>query len=343
MTNAVQHGGALDRAIARFGGDRSDWLDLSTGINPVPYPLSDIPAELWRRLPDEALQADCLEAARLYFDVPDGAVIVAAPGSQAVIQHLDALFQLGDTLIVGPTYGEYANRPAPGGHAMREVGAVPADFSEARNVIACHPNNPDGRLLDKERVADLLRQGQPSGGTLIVDEAFADTVPQDSMTDMAGAPGLVVMRSFGKFFGLAGLRLGFAIGCADDMRALASRLGPWAVSGPALWIGAQAMRDAAWIAETRARLKHDAARLSALLQDAGLVLVGGTDLFVLARHDRAVAIAEGLARRHILVRAFDYDASWLRFGLPADDTNFARLAGALAEITESLKELAAPA
>lgn len=318
----IRHGGALDAAIARHGGTRADWLDLSTGINPVGYPVPEIPAEAWARLPDQHLMDECLAAARSYYGVPDGAGILAAPGTQAVIQWLPVLFNYLDRAsVVSPTYGEYEKVLSAAGVNVDTPDILP---ESANLLIIGQPNNPDGRLWPMD---DIL--GADARMT-IVDEAFADVAPGHSLVPRAGPPGLMVLRSFGKFFGLAGLRLGFAIGDPDVIESLRAMLGPWSVPGPALHLAARALADEAWVAETRARLARDRARLEMLLEGAGFRVVGGTDLFVLAGHPEAGAIAEKLAARRILVRPFDAHPVWLRFGLPGTEADFARLENGLA-------------
>lgn len=327
----IPHGGALDRAMAQYGGSRADWLDLSTGINPVAWPVPDIDAEVWQRLPDDALVQDCLDAARAYYRVPDEAGIVAAPGTQAIIQWLPVLFNYLDrATVVSPTYGEYAHVFHAVGVGVETPGHLPEDAGNPMLVVG-QPNNPDGRTWPVERLAALAR-GEGGVRMTIVDEAFADVTPDHSMVPHAGGPGLTVLRSFGKFFGLAGVRLGFAIGDRDVMAALGQMIGPWAVPGPALAIGAKAMRDTGWIASTRARLADDSARLAGLLERSGLRVAGRTDLFVLAEHDAAAEVADALASHRILVRTFDYEPRWLRFGLPGKEQEFAVLDSVLAAV-----------
>jgi cobalamin biosynthetic protein CobC len=332
LRSSIRHGGALDAAVARHGGRRADWLDLSTGINPVAYPVPDVPAAVWQALPDAKALQDCLDAARLYYRVPDAAGIVAAPGTQAIIQRLGEAMLRGPVLIVGPTYGEYAAQFASAGHQIEMVGTLDDCLEHPGHVVACHPNNPDGRLVVAGQVQALLRQKAEHGWQVVVDEAFSDCAPERSVIQMAGAANLIILKSFGKFFGLAGLRLGFMIGPRATVDQMARTLGPWAVSGPALSIGAAALSDSDWITATRARLARDRLRLGSMLVDAGLTLIGATDLFVLVSHRKAAQIEVELARRHILVRGFDVYPDRLRFGLPADDRGFARLAAALTSV-----------
>ncbi len=306
------HGGGLDAAVARHGGTRGDWLDLSTGINPVPYPAADLPPGAWASLPDTAATARIETAARRFWRVPDAAAVLAAPGASALIARLPALLPPGGVEIAEPTYNEHAAAFAAAGW---QVGGT-----DAR--VAVHPNNPDGRRWPEA----ALRDGDPR--LLVIDESFADTDPGDSRIALATRPGALILKSFGKFWGLAGLRLGFAIGDPALVARLAAALGPWPVSGPALEIGARALEDGTWAATTRGRLAAEADRLDRLMTAAGARVAGGTTLFRLYRVDDAAAWQTGLARHRVWSRIFPYSGTWLRLGLPHPD-RWAQLESAL--------------
>ena len=195
--------------------------------------------------------------------------------------------------------------------------------------MVVNPNNPDGRRHPPEQLLELRQRLSTQGGMLVVDEAFGDMEPDQALAPQAGvAPGLVVFRSFGKFFGLAGLRLGFVLGEAPLLADFADWLGPWSVSGPALTIATGLMGGDG--ESIRRSILARKAGLDAALQGAGLAVVGGTALFSLVEHPQAGDLHEWLCRRHILVRSFDYDRRWLRFGLAADSGADARLSEALA-------------
>ena len=293
------HGGGLDAAVARYGGRRTDWVDLSTGINPVPYPLPDLPAEAWTALPDAAAADRLSQAARRFWRVPEAAALLAAPGASALIARLPALRPAGSVAIPGPTYNEHEA-------AFRAAGWRVGDGTDAMVVV--HPNNPDGRTW---RASDLALP------FCVIDESFCDVMPEASLIAEAARPGRIVLKSFGKFWGLAGLRLGFAIGAPDLIAGLSERLGPWPVSGPALAVGAAALSDPAWAAATRARLAEDASRLDHLLTARGAAIEGGTPLFRLYRVDDAAAWQDRLARGRVWSRIFPWSAHLLRLGLPA--------------------------
>ncbi len=312
-----EHGGNLDAAIRRFGGEAADWLDLSTGINPVPYPLPPLPSDLWTRLPDAGAFAAAERAARRFWTVPDGAEVVVAPGASALIAAMPDLVGEGTVEILSPTYNEHAAAFAARGRPVREV-AEPGPGPVGLRVVV-HPNNPDGRRFGPEVLTQTA--------LAVVDESFAD-VTETTFVRHTAAPGCVVLKSFGKFWGLAGLRLGFAICAPEHARVLRARLGPWAASGLALTVATQALADTAWAERTRTRLARDAARLDAIMGVGRLV--GGCDLFRLYQLDDAAALRDRLARHRIWSRTFGYDPRWLRLGLPADDAGFERIAEAVA-------------
>ncbi|MEG3618899.1 threonine-phosphate decarboxylase CobD [Magnetovibrio sp. PR-2] len=326
----VLHGGDPKAAEARFGVPKQGWVDLSTGINPKPYPLGDIPAEVFARLPFKSELDDLLAAARKAYGVPDEAGIVASAGTQALIQLAPTLFDPGDVTIMGPTYGEHAPAWRGAGHNVVEVGSICAQAAEPSPFgVSVHPNNPTGRLQAVDGLVAMAGELFDRGGALVVDEAFIDVVPDLSITPHAGCDGLIVLRSFGKFYGLAGLRLGFAITTPDLAERLNEKIGPWAVSGPALYAGTKALSDPSWADQTRKDLSVAMTQLNKMLTHAGLRYVGGTDLFTLVEHEDAQAIYEKLGRAGILVRPFDYNTHWLRFGLPGTQEHWQRLEAAL--------------
>lgn len=318
---ARDHGGDLGRAIAVYGGAPGEWLDLSTGINPRAWPISPLPAAAWQRLPDADAVAALLAAARAAFCVPAEAGIVAAPGASALIRLMPRLAAAASVAIPGPTYNEHAAAFAAEGWRVADR---PGPGVTAAVIV--NPNNPDGRLWGRSDLG-LLAEALD---LLVIDESFMDPTPEHSITPAAGRDGLVVLRSFGKFWGLAGLRLGFAIGAPETTDRLAAMLGPWAVSGPAIEIGRRALADTGWAAAERARLAADAARLAALGESAGWREVGGTALFRTFETPDAAAARDRLAAARIWSRAFPWSPTWLRLGLPGDEAGWTRLAAALA-------------
>lgn len=332
MSGTVFHGGGLGAAMARHGGKAEDWIDLSTGISPVGYPFEAPDGALWQRLPDEALEDLCREAARAAYGAGEGTHISLAPGSQTHIQLLPLLFKPQDVAIVGFTYQEHGHCWQRAGHQVFVCDGLESAEATARIVIVVNPNNPDGAKHDPQALLALQRRLRARGGLLVVDEAFGDVVPELSVASAACAEGLVVLRSFGKFFGLAGLRLGFAL-CGPQLgERLDGLIGPWAVSGPALEIGASALADRKWQARARRRIGELRSLLSQTLTKNGLEETGGTPLFAFVIHPQAESIAGLLAVRHILVRPFPAKKDWLRLGLPASRPQSRRIEKALTEV-----------
>ncbi len=321
----IEHGGDLEALGHRYPQAPRPWIDLSTGINPVPYPIGILPAEGWSRLPSRAAEEALLAAAARRYRVGSGATIVAAPGTQALIQLLPRLQPRSRVAILGRTYAEHALCWRREGHEVSVVADLAATEG-ADVVVLVNPDNPTGRLVP----ADALRAVKAA--LLVVDEAFVDFLP--AQASLAGAlPGnAVILRSFGKTYGLAGVRLGFAIAAPTLVQRLRGALGPWAVSGPALEIGRQALADDAWLDAAGRRLSTHSERLDTLLKAAGCRVLGGTILFRLAEHGEASRVADALARHGIHVRRFADRPTLLRFGLPANDEGFARLASALQDL-----------
>lgn len=310
------HGGGLDAAVARFGGNKDDWIDLSTGITPWPYPIPEIPDRAWHNLPDSAAMQRLLSAARRFWSVPDGADIVAAPGVSALIVQLPALCRDRSVAIAKPTYNEHEAAFAAAGYAISQAGAA---------QVFVHPNNPDGRRFNAVEIMATHRD------LTVIDESFCDCAPDASLIGLAEQQGVVVLKGLGKFWGLAGMRLGFAIARPDSIAALRERLGPWAVSGPALHIGATALEDHDWAAANRQRLRRAAKKLDGIATGAGLSLVGGTDLFRLYACFNSDTVYRKLAAERILTRTFPYSETWIRLGLPGGAPEWQRLSRVLGE------------
>jgi cobalamin biosynthetic protein CobC len=326
----MKHGGDLTQAMAQYGGAPQAWLDLSTGINPRPWPIpATLPDTTWQRLPSRADQDALIAAARLAYKLPAGVEIAAASGTQALIQWLPHLTGPGAVAIMGPTYSEHATAWSNAGHEVIALTTLDHLPDHARYAVIVNPNNPDGRLLGQVALGHLAARLQERGGWLVIDEAFADLDPGCSAVALCRDLPVLILRSFGKFYGLAGLRLGFAIGPPAMIGRVAEALGLWPCSGPALAIGRAALLDQEWAARTRETLKSQADRLDNVLAASGFAIVGGTTLFRLVRHSNAEARHQALAERHIWCRTFEWADDLLRFGLPGDDAAFGRLATAL--------------
>jgi cobalamin biosynthetic protein CobC len=322
------HGGALEVARRLAPNAPEPWIDLSTGINPHAYPMPDLEPEAWSRLPESGALARLEAAAALRYGAA-AASVVAGPGSQALIQALSHLLPRGAVGALGPTYSGFASAFAPAGASVVEVKQI-EELQSVDVAIVVKPNNPNGRITPRAALLDLHEHLTRRGGVLIVDEAFADfDAENESLASSLPASKAVVLRSFGKAYGLAGLRLGFALASPDIVSSLRSALGPWPVSGPAIAIGVGALADSDWLEATRSRLSSDAARLDALLHGAGWRIIGGTHLYRLAAHADARAAFKQLLTEGILTRPFAQAADWLRFGIPGDENAWERLATAL--------------
>jgi cobalamin biosynthesis protein CobC len=335
LDHPLVHGGELAAAQRLFTDAPKPFIDLSTGINPYSYPLPQLSPDLFTRLPDPEVLAAVATIAAQRYGAPSPAHVVPAPGTQLLLPRVAALVDPGSAAILAPTYSEHARAAALAGHRVTEITSLDA-AREAMLVVVTNPNNPDGRLFDKNELIALSKQLASRGGLLVVDEAFMDVGPPDaSLAGEVGRNAIVVLRSFGKFFGLAGVRLGFALAAPPLATRLAATLGPWAVSGPALMLGARALADSAWIEQSRKRLTAAADRLKAVLLNAGLEIIGGTALFQLARVPVASDLFHHLGRAGILVRSFPEHPLWLRFGLPGTEAAWARLQIAMAAYADT--------
>lgn len=323
------HGGDLDAARRLFPGAPEPFLDLSTGINPNPYPIPELPPEKFARLPDRNSLARLSSCAAAFYGAPSESNVVPAPGTQILVSLIAAVAKPGRAAVLGPTYAEHARAAAASGYDVASVGSLD-DLGGADLAVVVNPNNPDGRIVSSEDLRALASELRKHGGTLVVDEAFMEVGPlEESFAPYVEETNVFVLRSFGKFFGLAGLRLGFALAASEKAARLRAGLGPWPVSGPALAIGSQALSDAQWIERTCQALGQAAQRLDPLLAGAGLEPVGGTPLFRLVRSADAPRIFERLGRAGILVRRFEHEPAWLRFGIPGIEQDRQRLEAAL--------------
>lgn len=326
----VFHGGGLAAAMATYGGSAEDWLDLSTGINPEMAELPEIPVRAWNRLPDRDLELAVRQAAAEWYAGDRQHLPLPVPGTQALIQLLPKRVPAKRPVaILGPTYGEYAHCFRRAGLIVEDIADLDALRADHGALIVVNPNNPTGRTFGRDALIALAVRMRAQGGHLHVDEAFGDSQRSASIAAYAAeTDGVTVSRSFGKFFGLAGVRLGFVFAVPTTLEAIAADLGPWSVSGPALHIAHHLLRRD--ISGFASRIGARANALEAVLEGAGLTILGGTDLFKLVRHSEAQRLYEHLARSHILVRRFDYAGDWLRIGLAPDEDGDRRLADAIA-------------
>lgn len=348
ILQSPSHGGAIDAAAEKYGIAAPDWLDLSTGINATAWPIAAIDAIHWQRLP-LASELDALkQAAADYYGISHPNQIACAPGTQALIQTIPFWFADQDRTatvhIIGPTYAEHALGWKRAGFRTETVTTTPenrvsnmADILQSPGgrddiVILVNPNNPDGGLIDQTTLTELAQLATEHGKWLLIDEAFMDCSPEYSICRQSHKfERMIVLRSFGKFFGLAGLRLGCAVMPPELAAALTDRIGPWAIAGPALTIARAAFEDLVWQTDMRHQLSIDANRLDNLIASlTDLERVGGTILFRLYHGKNAAKLAHHLGTQGILVRLFDDHADRIRFGLPGTEKDWIRLEKALA-------------
>jgi len=332
----LEHGGRLNDAAERWGIPRSGWLDLSTGINPVGWPVPVLPAEVWQRLPeaDDGLE----DIIREWSGASPAAACVPVPGTQAAIMALPRLRKPCRVGIPVPGYREHGHRWRHAGHRIIPVGAeqTRGGFSGCDDrwldqldvLVWINPNNPTGEIVPPSTLLRWQQRLQKRGGWLVVDEAFMDATPAFSLCTHAGRPGLIVLRSLGKFFGLAGVRAGFVLADNQIAERLRQMLGPWGLSGPARYVMGKALTDEGWQRETRTSLQRNAGSLREVLQKAGLTPMGGSALFQTVRTDNPKILADQLAAQAVLVRVFD-QPGMLRFGVTADEMQLRRLTEAL--------------
>lgn len=324
----LEHGGQIRLAAARYGIPVADWLDLSTGINPVPFVPPPIPLSAWQRLPQE--QDGLLDAAAAYYGTTN---LLAVAGSQAAIQALPRLRAGSRVGVLQPGYAEHAHAWRSAGHDV--VGLAAHDIAAALDrldvLVLMQPNNPTGALFMPEQLHAWHTSLVARNGWLVVDEAFVEATAQASVAQAKMPAGLIVLRSLGKYFGLAGARTGFALAQPELLARMRAVLGPWSVSGPARFVAQAALLDRDWQLATRTRLQQDGVRLARLLHDAQLPPAGGCGLFQWVVSDLAEALHTRLAQRGILTRLFAQPRA-LRFGLPGTEAEWARLQSALAAI-----------
>jgi cobalamin biosynthetic protein CobC len=324
------HGGDLGAARKLFPNALEPFLDLSAGINPHPFPFAELRPDIFSKLPQPDELAALLALAAEAYGAPSPAYVAAGPGSQVLVAQTAFLLARGRAAVLAPTYAEHGRAAELAGHnvvAATDLGQL----VDSRIAIVVNPNNPDGRLTPKDSLLALADRLRRRGGLLLVDEAFMEVGPEGaSLADHVEEGNIVVLRSFGKFYGLAGLRLSFALAAPEIAARIGIGLGPWPVSSAALAIGAQALAATEWQAQTRKRLIEAALRLDACLVKAGLEVIGGTSLFRLVRSRDAAAVFQTLGEAGIMVRRFAEQPTWLRFGLPGAESEWKRLERALA-------------
>lgn len=324
----LEHGGQLLKAAQYYGIPPEDWLDLSTGINPLPYTPPVIPLEVWQRLPQA--QDGLLQAAARFYGSEN---LLPMAGSQTAIQLLPRLRKHARVGVLNPAYAEHAHAWRSNGHEVIDLS--PADIEKLPDqldvLILVQPNNPTGHLFSLEQMQKWHEELRTRLGWLIIDEAFIEAAGQPSMVQREMPEGLIILRSLGKFFGLAGARVGFVFAQSAFLHIMQEALGPWNISAPSRFVATAALKDQHWQETTHIRLKQDGLRLAKMLQQANLPPAGGCSLFQWICHEQAALIHAKLAQRGILTRLLNHPHS-LRLGLPGLEPEWQRLEIALTEI-----------
>ena len=329
-----EHGGRLVQAARTWGIPADQWLDLSTGISPFSWPVPDIPASVWQRLPEE--DDGLADVVRQWAGAPAASGCLPVAGSQAAIQQLPQLYPAGRVGIPVPGYREHGYWWHRAGHevvpiSLASMGSDDVWLDSLNALVWINPNNPTGLALPAEQLMRWHQRLQVRGGTLIVDEAFIAPGSRESLAVFADKPGLVVLRSLGKFFGLAGVRAGAVLGEPALVAALGSQLGPWALSGPARYVMKQALQDVAWQQRAQDCLREASDRLARLLSSQGFGDSAGTHLFRYFEHPQAALLHQTLAQQGVLVRLFENPPA-IRLGLPGSELEWQRLERALGQI-----------
>ena len=332
--SGLKHGGRIKAAAEKYNIPEEDWLDLSTGLNPNGWSVSNVPASIWQTLPEDN---DGLQTAACEYYGCDYCLPVS--GSQAAIQIFPSLRSFSKVGVISPTYAEHEYNWKQAGHDVVQISLADVEnkINELDVLVVINPNNPTGEIVSSEKLLKWHQQLSTKGGWLIVDEAFMDVTPENSLLPTGIKPGLIVLRSLGKFFGLAGIRSGFVITDKELLQRLADKLGPWSLSGPSRYIAKQALQDKSWHEKSVKELKQASERLKELLTENDLAPEGGTALFQWLSHAHANELFEAFAHQGILVRYFEEGMPTLRFGLPANEEQWQRLNNAL-NLLSSLKE-----
>lgn len=335
----VEHGGELARAVQTYGIERAKWIDLSTGVNPNGFEIKGLPQSCFHRLPEHSDLAALEVIARDAYGVRENTALIAAPGSEFLIHALPQIRNSSRVAVLSPTFSSHEAAWRRYGHEVRLIDDLSA-LGDETVVVVVNPNNPDGRVIKPGKLKSLAQKLEERGGLLVIDEAFADIDPGVSFVPIHDRDNVVVLRSIGKFYGVAGVRLGFAVGANRHLEGLRTILGAWAVSGPAIEVGAQVLSDKSWAQTTRAVLNRQSVQHQQIFSSMGVKVIGGTTLFHLIEMNDARTLHVELAKRGVWTRVFDYDPRWMRLGLCKSQNQLSRFASLLEEALRSV-ELAA--
>lgn len=326
----IKHGGRIKDAAKKYTIPENEWIDLSTGINPNGWPVPHIPDNIWQSLPEDN---DELQAIACNYYGCD--ICLPVSGSQAAIQMLPTLRSFSNVGIISPTYAEHEFHWKQSGHNVIRFLAddIEKYIGQLDVLVVVNPNNPTGEIIPAETLLNWHQQLSIKGGWLIVDEAFMDVTPENSLVPSGIKPGLIILRSIGKFFGLAGIRCGFVISDIELLQHMANKLGPWSLTGATRYIVKKALINENWQTDARIKLHKSKLRLGQLFHEKGLNILGETALFQWLTHSRAKDIHEAFATQGILIRYFEKQIldnkkivrASLRFGIPDNENQWRRL------------------
>ena len=313
----IQHGGDIDLAIKKYGGQRADWIDLSTGINRTSYPWQESVKVELRDLPSSKLLMGLEKAASRAYKVAEGTDTAAVQGAQQIISLLPiCLKNYNSVAILGPTYNEYEKAFKSSGIKAETVSEV-SKLSSSDIAIIVNPNNPTGKVIAEEILDDLSKKVR----ILIIDESFK----MFSSRRIQKFDNVIQINSLGKFFGLAGVRLGFVSGPSDFIKSVREMLGPWPISSIAAEIGIIALNDTTWISEMEKILLEGSNVLHKACSTKNWKLVGKTNLFHTYATSSCLEVEEQFAAHYIWIRTFDYSQTWIRLGIPTSKYEWTRV------------------
>ena len=305
-----EHGGDIDNAIKKYGGNKDDWIDLSTGINPNHYPYKLINIRELQNLPYKNDIDNLNKLAKKYFQTT--ACVRAVSGAQGGINILPFLLPNKTVSILSPTYNEYQNVFS---NSLKKIINVKnlSELKKSQIAIICNPNNPDGKLYSNDNLLKISKSVE----YLIIDESFIDQYPRKSLSHkLDDQTNILILRSFGKFFGLAGIRLGFLISNKEIDKKIQFLIGNWPISNVAINVASKALIDHVWIMNTISFLKEGSYFLDCLASEINWKVVGGTNLYRLYETPNAHDAQNKLANFKIWSRRFSYSKKWIRLGIP---------------------------
>lgn len=339
----AEHGGDIEGAAAHFGIPLAEWIDLSTGMNPEPYPVEALAVEVFHKLPYQS-QSFIESSARYY----GSEQFVAVAGSQAAIQWLPQL--LADLPVLLPSVGyrdhyEYWHqRHSVDFYDSLDASVAAEEISDRlsqnsrQHLLVINPNNPSGIQFSIQQIIEW--SGMLSGRAfVIVDEAFIDTCVGESLLNLKLPNNIVVLRSFGKFFGLAGIRLGYVFANDSLLARFRQCLTCWQINGPAQAVAIKALSDEVWQKAAQQSIQHNVAHTAVIFEPLwpalGIISCTVNSLFisVVMSAEAAAGLYQFFARSGVLLRLVSIDhRSIIRIGLLSRNDKIA--CGKLSQLVE---------